>query len=203
MLRHLTKPIAVHGIILVALCTACHVRFVRAAEPNPGERNLIHWGSLEGHLEDSGIPTGWTVYPPGYERIDVFAVTRPVQHGHRSLLLETTRPWASVITGQHSLTLNTRQRGMVWVSIPREQAGEALLRIDYLSKDGNTVGSSPAATHRWTGDSPGAAWTLLKVESRAAEFPVAVRMQLIAAIRGDGVAYWDDFQLFSEPVDTP
>lgn len=169
---------------------------VVAVDPQLPARNLVNWGTLDGVLQDSGLPAGWTTYPPGYDRYDCFTVTAPVRQGTRSLRLSSQAPWASVITGQHRLEPGTRQAGQAWVRLPADTTGEAVLRIDYLSDAGQTLGSSPVAVRRARDDSK-EGWQLLKVESRAEAFPHATRFQLIAAVRGGGTVFWDDFELFS------
>lgn len=168
-----------------------------AADPPIPARNLVNWGTLDGVLQDSGLPAGWSTYPPGYDRYDCFAVTGMAHQGTRCLRLSSQAPWASVITGQHRVEPGTRQAGQAWVRLPAEATGEAVLRIDYLSDAGVTLGSSPVAVVRRAGDDSKEDWVLLKVESRAETFPKATRFQMIAAVRGGGTVFWDDFELFS------
>ena len=167
-----------------------------AADPPIPARNLVNWGTLDGVLQESGLPAGWSTYPAGFDRYDCFTVTAPVRQGTRCLRLSSQIPWASVITGQHRVEQGTRQVGQAWVRLPAETTGEAVLRIDYLSDAGVTLGSSPVAVRRARDDSK-EDWVLLKVESRAEAFPQATRFQLIAAVRGGGTVFWDDFELFS------
>ncbi len=169
---------------------------VASGDPQVPARNLINWGSLDGNLQDSGLPAGWQTHPAGFGRYDCYTVSAPSRQGTRSLRLSAQEPWVSLVTGQHRLEPGTRQSGQVWVHLPAGATGDAWLRIDYLNDAGAALGSSPVAKRRIS-DGTNDGWHLLKVESRAEDFPLTTQFQLIAAVHGGGTVFWDDFELYS------
>lgn len=111
-------------------------------------------------------------------------------------------PWASVIMpSQQPLAPGTRQAGRGWAKVAGETSGEAVLRIDYLDENGKFLGQAlpailPANAERGDG------WKLLAVEGTADLYPKATSFQLVAAVRGGGTVYWDDFDLKAFPEST-
>jgi hypothetical protein len=166
------------------------------ADPPVAARNLVNGGTLDGPVQDSGLPAGWQTYPAGFGRYDCYTVSAPVRQGPRSLRLSAQEPWVSLVTGQHRLEPGTRQSGQAWVHLPTGATGDGWLRIDYLNDAGAALGSSPVAKRR-VSDGTNDGWHLLKVESRAEDFPQATQFQLIAAVHGGGTVFWDDFELYS------
>jgi hypothetical protein len=171
---------------------------IRAADSPVPARNLVNWGSLDGQLQDSGLPAGWQTHPAGFGRYDCYTVSTPTHQGPRSLRLSAQEPWVSLVTGQHPLEPGTRQSGQAWVHLPKGATGDAWLRIDYLNAAGAALGSSPVAKRR-VSDGTNDGWHVLKVEARAKEFPEATKFQLIAAVHGGGTVFWDDFEVYSVP----
>jgi hypothetical protein len=166
------------------------------ADPPASAANLVNWGSLEGPVQDSGLPAGWQTYPDGFFRYDCYTVPVPAHQGTRSLRFSAQEPWVSLSTGRHPLGPGTRQSGQAWVHLPAGATGDAWLRIDYLNDKGEALGSSPVAKRR-VSDGTNDGWHVLKVEARAEQFPQATKFQLIAAVHGGGTVFWDDFEVYS------
>jgi hypothetical protein len=59
---------------ILSLCMALDNSVLLADDAKQAARPLVNWGSLDGVLQDNGLPAGWVAYPPGFERYDCFAV---------------------------------------------------------------------------------------------------------------------------------
>ncbi|GIX04476.1 MAG: hypothetical protein KatS3mg114_0345 [Planctomycetaceae bacterium] len=162
-----------------------------ARDPKRAAKPLLHWGGLNGVLQDHGLPLGWSIYPPKYEGYTCFTVPEPCATSPRSVWLQAERPWVSVIPARVPCELSQRYAARVLVRLSPQEAGEVLLRLDYLNAAGNTVASSEdrlLSRAEATDD-----WQLLAVEADPPAALEPTHIQMVVALRGGGKCYLDDF----------
>lgn len=163
-----------------------------AEDPKSAARNLVNWGTLDGVLQDNGLPVGWSTYPSSFDRFDAYTVLDAWHSAPRGLKLTSEMNWSSLIVTSQPLQPGTRQAARAWVKPDRSSKSPVQIRIDYMGADGKMLGSSPSAIlpPRPEENLP---WTLLAVESDPTPFPAATHFLLAATQYAAGSAVWDDF----------
>ena len=186
-------------IAIVCLLIGVLVPVGNSAEPTL-PINLVKNPSLDGHLLGNGLPQDWYAVPHDFSTISVYTV--PIgRTGERSLRIQSTGDWASVITPLIDIQPNAKQSAEVWYRQTEKSSGQIKMYINYLDGERREISHSPVELVELSQSDDSPEWKRLYSEHVGSGVSGVKSFCVVVGLAKPGVALFDDFALYQSISD--
>jgi hypothetical protein len=177
--------------ILILLGLACRlVATGVAAQVSEKPANLLADPSFEGQLNEKGLPGDATTFAVPADAYQL-AVTDGGRTGTKALSIQGNGEYAGVVVVRTELDRSLQYALRGWVKIEGNAKATATVKFDYFRGTNEWLGSTipKVITPADSG------WQIVALVDNAVAYPEATTIGAVAAVTGDGKAWFDDLEI--------